>query len=190
MRKADAWAIGVVSSCWTRAGSVAGLCLLTRCRRSNPAMWQLTGPHTDSWQHRHLIHHSHAGCVIFELCTGGTPLFNWSSDREKYMQLARVYDEGWAPPRLPPHAAGWQEVVDALLSVDPVERALPADVLQMGIFACDTPAPPWPECRHWTFLIDFRWWGLLVRWSLTGCLRRAGKCTGKGPSGKRRVVGA
>lgn len=75
------------------------------------------------------------GCVIFELCTG-TPLFNWRNEREKYMQLARVYDEGWGPPRLPPHAATWQEVVDALLCVDPVKRALPADILQMEVFGC------------------------------------------------------
>lgn len=76
------------------------------------------------------------GCVLYELCTGGQPLFNWKNDREKYMQLARVYDPDWISPRLPAHAAGWQEVIDAMLAVDPSKRLLPEEVLRLPIFEC------------------------------------------------------
>lgn len=77
------------------------------------------------------------GCVVYELCTGGQRLFNWRNDREKYMQLAQLYDPNWVPPRVPAHAAGWQEVIDGLLAVDPMNRLLPEEVLRLPIFECD-----------------------------------------------------
>jgi hypothetical protein len=75
------------------------------------------------------------GCVVYELCSG-EPLFKWSNDREKYKQLARVYDEDWVSPQLPAPSAGWQEVVDAMLMVNPEERLLPGEVLRLPIFEC------------------------------------------------------
>eukprot|EP00892_Ulva_mutabilis_P009799 jgi/Ulvmu1/7191/UM034_0100.1 len=74
------------------------------------------------------------GCVLYELCTGGQPLFTWHTEREKYMQLAQLYDPSWKPPQVPAYAAGWQEAIDAMLAVDPVKRLLPEDVLKLPIF--------------------------------------------------------
>lgn len=74
------------------------------------------------------------GCVLYELCTGGRALFRWQTDRDKYMQLAQLYDPNWKPPRVPAYAAGWQEALDAMLAVDPGKRLLPEDVLRLPIF--------------------------------------------------------
>jgi serine/threonine protein kinase len=87
------------------------------------------------------------GCVLYELCTGGKRLFQWQNEQEKYMQLAQLYSGCWSPPAFPPHVAGWQEVVDAMLTVDPALRPLPADVLKLGIFGC---------VQASTFCVD--WW--------------------------------
>lgn len=75
------------------------------------------------------------GIVLFELLSGQR-LFTWRTDQQKYMQLAKLYSDNWAPPQLPVHVAGWQEVIDAMLMVDPEQRLLPSDVLKLGIFGC------------------------------------------------------
>jgi serine/threonine protein kinase len=76
------------------------------------------------------------GCVLFELFSGGQRLFTWQTEQQKFMQLASLYSADWAPPQLPANVAGWQEVVDAMLTVDPALRPLPSDVLRMGNFGC------------------------------------------------------
>lgn len=76
------------------------------------------------------------GCVLYELCSGGQRLFRWSSEQQKYMQLSQLFSGSWTPPPLPANAAGWQEVIDAMLTVEPALRPLPSDVLKLGIFGC------------------------------------------------------
>ena len=76
------------------------------------------------------------GCVLYELCSGGQRLFRWTSEQEKYMQLSQLFSGSWTPPPLPANVAGWQEVVDAMLTVEPALRPLPSDVLRLGIFRC------------------------------------------------------
>jgi serine/threonine protein kinase len=76
------------------------------------------------------------GCVLYELFSGGERLFKWETEQQKFMQLASLYN-GWALPQLPANVAAWQEVVDAMLALDPEERPLPRDVLKMGLFGCD-----------------------------------------------------
>jgi serine/threonine protein kinase len=75
------------------------------------------------------------GIVLFELLSGQR-LFTWRTEQQKYMQLVKLYSDTWAPPQLPAHVAGWQEVIDAMLTVDPEQRPLPSDVLKLGIFGC------------------------------------------------------
>ena len=77
-----------------------------------------------------------AGCVLYELFSGGRRLFTWETEQQKFVQLASLYSSEWTPPPLPANVAGWQEVVDAMLTVDPILRALPSDVLRMGNFGC------------------------------------------------------
>jgi serine/threonine protein kinase len=76
------------------------------------------------------------GCVVYELCTGGEPLFSWGTEREKYMALASVYDASWQSPRLPACSSSWQSVLDAMLAVNSNDRLLPEEILKMEIFEC------------------------------------------------------